>query len=76
MNNPKNLEAMGSKLSVDCGWNGLDILEVAIAALTDANFHQEAKVLEQMLKALNQANAEFDLSYQLAITEQRNEIPF
>ena len=33
---------VGVRLSQDCHWAGDKILEVAIAALTDANFHAEA----------------------------------
>lgn len=37
-------------------WDGIAILEVAIAALQDANFHSEAEVLEQMVKFLEQTD--------------------
>lgn len=46
----------GQDLANVLGWDGIAILEVAIAALQDANFHSEAEVLEQMVKFLEQTD--------------------
>lgn len=48
----EQLEKMGRNLACDVAWNGDQVLIVAIEALTDANFHAEAKVLQKMLDAL------------------------
>lgn len=50
--NDTDLEMKGIKLSAELGYDGLGILKVAIAALTDANFHAEADVFAEMLRAL------------------------
>ena len=47
-----NTEKMGIELSQNLKWDGFAILEVAQAALTDSNFHPEAKVIYEMLKKL------------------------
>lgn len=43
------LQEMGVKLSQGLMWSGIDIMCVAKAALTDANFHHEARVIEQLI---------------------------
>jgi len=47
-----NTEKMGIELSQNLKWDGFAVLEVTIAALTDSNFHKEAKVISEMLKKL------------------------
>lgn len=47
------LEEEGRKLAVKHSWNGYDILVIAKAALTDANFHRESFVITEMLHALD-----------------------
>lgn len=47
-----NTAQIAADLSQQLKWNGFDILRVACEALTDANFHREAEVIEQMIKAL------------------------
>ncbi|MBZ0284462.1 MAG: hypothetical protein K8L97_27225 [Anaerolineae bacterium] len=47
-----NTAEIAADLSQQLKWNGFDILRVALEALTDANFHREAEVIEQMLKVL------------------------
>lgn len=42
----------GGKLASKYGWDGLTILQVSEAALTAANFHHEAEIIDQMIKAL------------------------
>ncbi len=39
------IEKIANKLSKDVEWSGYDILEVCKLALTDANFHKEARIL-------------------------------
>lgn len=46
------IQADGSKLAGKYKWDGLGILQVCEAALTDANFHHEAEIIDQMIKAL------------------------
>ena len=41
---------LGVMIAVHFGWNGLDILKTASAALEDANFHDECELVEQMIK--------------------------
>lgn len=53
-----DLEMKGIKLSAELGYDGLAILKVAIAALTDANFHAEAEVFTEMLTALERTDNE------------------
>jgi len=48
----KKLEKMGVELSQKLEWNGFDILRVSVEALTDANFHTEAKIINDMLRKL------------------------
>lgn len=47
------LEEEGRKLAVKTSWDGYDILIIAQAALTDANFHHEAAIVSQMIEALD-----------------------
>lgn len=47
------LEETGRKLSVSQSWDGYNILVIAKAALTDANFHREALVITEMMHALD-----------------------
>ena len=63
-----DLERMGEDIAHTCEWNGLEILRVAIAALTDANFHDESKILEQMLSAIE--SGKNDTKYDLVISEE------
>lgn len=71
------LEALGVELSRKCKWNGMDILEAAIAALTDANFHTEADILNQMADILNNDNATHQIKFELTFTEVGDgELPF
>jgi hypothetical protein len=41
------LDDLGTQLARTLHWDGDAIFQVMIAALTDANFHTEVKVLEQ-----------------------------
>ena len=74
------IEKIGSALSAECSWVGEYILEAAIVALQDANFHREAEVLDQLVEALH--NDEYggdNFRYQLTISEVKGdsgEIPF
>lgn len=43
---------IGVKLAQDCQWQGDKILEISIAALTDANFHTEAAQVQAMYERL------------------------
>lgn len=52
----QNTERIGIELSQSLKWDGLAILEVAVAALTDSNFHPEAKIINEMLKKLEAMN--------------------
>lgn len=52
MNQTQNTERIGIELSQNLKWDGFAILEVAVAALTDSNFHTEAKVINDMLGKL------------------------
>ena len=47
-----NTEKIGIELSQNLKWDGIAVLEVAVAALTDCNFHPEAKVINEMIKKL------------------------
>ena len=42
-------EKLGQELASKLRWDGVGILLVAKAALTDANFHAEALVIEQLI---------------------------
>ena len=66
----KDLERLGTDLSQACEWNGLEILQASISALTDANFHRESEILEQMLNALS--NSDNDLRYVLTVSEAQS----
>lgn len=46
----------GQELAAALGWDGISILETAIAALSDANFHAEAEILEKMANYLMQTD--------------------
>lgn len=48
-------EKMGIDLASTLEWHGFAILEVSIAALTDANFHRETKIINEMLEKLKDA---------------------
>lgn len=52
----QQLGQLGSDLATKLGWDGVQILQVAMEALTQANFHAEAEVLEQMVKFLEQTD--------------------
>ncbi len=47
-----NTERIGVELSQNLKWDGFAILEVAVHALTDSNFHPEAKIINEMLEKL------------------------
>jgi hypothetical protein len=49
----EQLEALGNKLAADCSFSGDWILKAFAAALTQANYHNEAEVVEQMLAAVD-----------------------
>lgn len=42
-------QILGVELATKLGWNGLDILFVAKAALEDANFHEEALAINRLI---------------------------
>jgi hypothetical protein len=48
-------EALGIVISQHFDWDGHAIMETAISALEDANFHTEAAKIEDMLKADREA---------------------
>lgn len=52
----EQIQEDGGKLASKYGWDGLSILEVCEAALTDANFHHEAEIIDQMIQALKNGN--------------------
>lgn len=56
--NDTDLEMKGINISRELDYDGLAILKVAIAALTNANFHAEAEVLTEMLTALERTDNE------------------
>lgn len=43
-----NLERVGRELAVAVGWGGDSIMRVALAALTEANFHELRERLERV----------------------------
>lgn len=45
----KDTEALGIAIASFFDWDGVAILEVAVAALEDANFHTEAGLIDDML---------------------------
>ena len=44
-----NHEKLASELAKRADYDGLDILEVCKLALTDVNFHPEAKVIQKII---------------------------
>lgn len=42
-------QTLGLELALKLGWDGLGILFVAKAALQDANFHEEALVIDRLI---------------------------
>lgn len=59
----ETLEETGRKLAVSQSWDGYNILVIAQAALTDANFHHEAEIIGQMIDGLDQlADPRFELT--------------
>lgn len=54
--NDSELERLGISIAQKCGWNGDKILKVCKAALTDANFHSESEIVEQMLEAVESSD--------------------
>lgn len=67
MSEPSDIISKALELSEWAGWNGVGILQVAIEALTDANFHQEAEILNKMVEAIEEMG---DVTYKLEC-EQR-----
>lgn len=59
-------EDEGRELAKKHHWNGNEILAVCQAALTDANFHDEAEIVGQLLKALDD---HYQPEYKLTVTE-------
>lgn len=53
MERDEQLQVEGEFLAKKHRWDGLSILEVCEAALTDANFHHEAEIIALMIEALN-----------------------
>ena len=49
-NNVTNQEALGILISQHFEWDGIDILRTCAEALTDANFHKEASIVENLIK--------------------------
>ena len=45
-------ETLGRQLASWSSWDGVRILRVASAALTDANFHDEADQIDQMINQI------------------------
>lgn len=45
----RRIEALGTLISVWSEWDGVLIMQVFAAALTDANFHQESKQVHDMI---------------------------
>lgn len=54
--NDQEIGQLGAKWAAECDWDGVDILTLAQEALTQANFHSEAAVIEQMIAALLEHN--------------------
>lgn len=70
-------ETLGEKLSRECGMDGMAILEAAIAALTNVNYHEEASILNQMADILNNDNGTHQIKFTLTFTEVGDgELPF
>jgi hypothetical protein len=46
----ENLERVGVELAQAVGWDGDSIMQIAMAALTDANFHELRARLERAYK--------------------------
>ena len=44
-----NLQKMALDLAKKTDYDGLEILEIAMLALTDVNYHPEAKVIRDMI---------------------------
>lgn len=76
MSKTHDWERLGSDLAAKMGWNGVSVLMVAIEALTAANFHREASILDHMVDALNEANGEREIGYELTIKDIEDGIPF
>jgi hypothetical protein len=53
----EQLEELGRKIASQCDWDGLAILHVFSEALTDANFHREAEIVEQIEKNIETTEA-------------------
>lgn len=49
----EQIQEDGGKLASKYGWDGLSILQICEAALTDANFHHEAEIIALMIEALS-----------------------
>ncbi len=45
-------EKIGKDIAFQCGWDGMAILRIAEAALTEANFHSEAIVIRGLISKL------------------------
>ncbi len=48
--NLDQIQKAGMNLSDMTDGDGLEIMQIAIYALTDVNFHQEAKIINQLLE--------------------------
>ena len=56
-----SVQRMGVDLSQALEYDGMKILEVARDALTDSNFHPEAKILNEMLRFIENDIQDFEL---------------
>lgn len=53
METNEQLQAEGENLAKKHQWDGLAILQVCEAALTDSNFHHESEIIALMIEALD-----------------------
>ena len=53
-----NIDKLALELSESTGGDGIEILEIASLALTDVNYHPEAKILHRMAKTLADRDGE------------------
>lgn len=54
----QEIEEMGRKLASSLQWNGINIMMAFSEALTDANYHHEAEVIDKMIAALEATDGE------------------
>ena len=67
------IDEQGSKIAVNCEWDGTLILQVLSAALEDANFYHEAEIIDQMRAAydIGETLPRFTLTWEPADEDAR-----